>query len=102
MKKLLLSVSLVLCTFLLHAQKNYAVKIADSKTEEPISKAIVVIKSTKEKAVTNETGLLVINASPGDTISVNCAGYTGQEAVLSAGSSVHVFLVKKVIKRKKL
>lgn len=102
MKKLLLTLSFILCTFLLFAQKNYAVKIADSKTENPIANASVVIKVTKIKAITNETGLLVILAEPGDVIAISCPGYTSQEATLSAGSTLHVFLEKKkVIKAKR-
>jgi hypothetical protein len=101
MKKLILLPVFVLGSFLLQAQKNYAVKIADSKTEDPVAKASVVIKSTKVKAITNETGLLVIQASPGDTLTINCTGYTSQEAVLSVSSAVHVFLEKKKpVKRK--
>lgn len=100
MKKILLFIALVSCSFLLHAQKNYAVKIADSKTEDPLDKATVIIKSTKQKAVTNETGLLVIQSEPGQVLAVSRPGYVSQEATLSASSSVHVFLVKKPVKKK--
>lgn len=71
--------------------KNYAVKIADSKTEAPLNNATVIIKSTNKKAVTNESGLLVIQSEPGQVLAVSRPGYKSQEATLSASSSVQVF-----------
>ncbi|MBK8611544.1 MAG: carboxypeptidase-like regulatory domain-containing protein [Chitinophagaceae bacterium] len=101
MKKLVFFFVFVCCAFLAQAQKNYAVKIADSKTEDPLDKATVIIKSANKKAITNETGLLVIQAEPGDILTISCHGYISQEATLSASSSVIVFLVKKPEKRKR-
>jgi hypothetical protein len=84
-----------------HAQKNYAVKVADSKTEDPVANASVVIKSTKIKAITGETGLLVIQAEPGEVLVITCPGYTSQEATLSVSAAVQVFLVKKKSEKRK-
>ena len=53
MRKLMLSLGLVLSSFLLHAQKNYTVKVTDSKTGNPVADASVKIKSTNKGGVTN-------------------------------------------------
>lgn len=100
MKKCLLIIALAIFSISGHAQKNYAVKIADSKTEAPLNNATVIIKSTNKKAVTNESGLLVIQSEPGQVLAVSRPGYKSQEATLSASSSVQVFLVKKPAKKK--
>ncbi len=101
MKKLLLVFVFITGAFLSHAQKNYAVKIAESKTGDPLDSAHVIIKSTGKNAITGVTGLLVMQAAPGDTLTVSRNGYTSQEAILSASSMVHVLLEKKPEEEKK-
>jgi hypothetical protein len=101
MKKLFLSLGLLLCSFLLHAQKNYAVKVADSMNENPLANATVLTKATNISVTTNESGTTVIMALPGDIIKVSCAGYVSQEVTLSANAAVPVYLAKVKIKKKK-
>lgn len=101
MKNIFLFLIIIGCSFSVQAQKNYAVKVADAKTEDPLDGAKVVIRSTKKKVMTNETGLLVIQAVPGDVLAISRRGYVPQEATLSASSAVQVFLEKKPAKKKK-
>lgn len=101
MKKILLIFVCTCCSFLLQAQKNYAVKIANATTGDPLDSAHVIIKSTGKNAITGVTGLLVMQAVPGDTLTVSRNGYTSQEAILSASSTVHVLLEKKPEEEKK-
>lgn len=100
MRKLTLSIALVLCSFLLHAQKNYAVKVVDSKTENALANARVKIKTDKKGGKTNEYGTMVIMGSPGEVLMVSAAGYITQEVTLSVSAAVHVFLNKKKAKKR--
>ncbi len=92
MRKLTLLLSLVLSGLLLQAQKNYAVKVTDSKTGNPIADASVKIKSTNKGAATNAVGTIVVKASPGDVLEVSSIGYTSQDVTLSEQTSVSVVL----------
>ena len=93
----MLLLGLVLGSVALHAQKNYAVLVTDSKTGNPIDNASVKVKSTGKGAATNATGSLVIAASAGDVLEVSCIGYASQEVTLSASTSVSVILVPTII-----
>jgi hypothetical protein len=101
MKKLFLFLCLMLFNFFLFAQKYYAVKVADSKTEYPLKRATVKNKLTNNTDTTGENGTTVIQASPGEVLYVSCKGYTSQEVTISAQAAVHVFLEKKKIKKRK-
>ena len=92
MRKLTLILSLLLSSFLLHAQKSYTVLVTDSKSGNPITDASVKVKSTGKGAATNASGTTVITASPGDVLEVSNIGYASQEVTLSASTSVSVIL----------
>ena len=97
MRKLTLILSLLLSSFLLHAQKSYTVLVTDSKTGNPITDASVKVKSTGKGAATNAAGTTVITASQGDVLEVSNIGYASQEVTLSASASVTVILVSTAI-----
>jgi iron complex outermembrane receptor protein len=92
MRKLTLLLSLMLGTLLTQAQKNYAVKVTDSKTGNPITDASVRVKSTGKGAATNASGTASVQASPGDVMEVSSIGYTTQQITLSEQTSVTVVL----------
>lgn len=75
MRKFILMAGLVLSVFLLHAQKNYAVMVADSKTGNPIIGATIKIKSTGEMLTTSQSGNVVVFASPVDSLHIQNKGY---------------------------
>lgn len=92
MRKLMLLLGLALSSLLLNAQNNYAVKVTDSKTGDPVVNASVKIKSTNKGAATNSSGTLVIKAVPGDVLEVSSIGYTSQEVTVGAQTSISVML----------
>jgi hypothetical protein len=75
MRKLFLSFSLTLCSFLLLAQKNYAVMVTDSKTGNPIVGASIKIMSTGKIINTSESGNVVMLASADDSLEITAKGY---------------------------
>ncbi len=92
MKNFILMSGLVLSSFLLHAQKNYAVMVADSKTGNPIIGATVKIKSTGKTVATSESGNVVIFASPDDSLQVKFNGYKDREIAME-GQAVAISIV---------
>ncbi len=75
MRKLLLSTSLIFCSYLLFAQQNFTVKVTDSKTGNPVTNASVVVKATNKGASTNSEGVFTIQAKPNDVLEITCIGY---------------------------
>lgn len=92
MRKLMLLLSLVLGTHLLHAQNNYAVTVTDSKTGKPVSDVSVKIKGTNKGAATNASGSLSIKANSGDMLEVSSIGYVSQLISLGAELAVKIEL----------
>lgn len=80
-------IALVLCSFLLHAQKNYAVMVTDSKTRNPITGASVKIMSTGKVIATGLSGNVVIFASPDDSLQIHSKGYKDREIQLAPQSA---------------
>ena len=96
MNKLILLQGFLLCSFVLHAQTNYAVLVLDSRSADRIVNATVKHKETNLfDGITNESGSMVIQASPGEVLKVIRDGYTSQEVTLSANKGVSVILVLK-------
>lgn len=86
----------MLCSYVLHAQTNYAVLVTDASNGDRIVNALVKHKETNVfDGITNESGSMVIQASPGDVLRVMRDGYTSQEVTLSAHKAVSVMLVLK-------
>jgi hypothetical protein len=83
MRSLMMVIGLVLSSSLLHAQKNYAVMVTDSKTGNPIKGASVIIKSTGKSVPTSEFGNVVILALPEDSLQVKFKGYKDRQIGLA-------------------
>jgi hypothetical protein len=83
MRILMMAIGLVLCSSLLHAQKNYAVMVTDAKTGAPIKGASIIIKSTGRTVPTSEFGNVVILASPDDSLQVKFKGYKDRQIGLA-------------------
>ena len=75
-------IGLVLGSFFLHAQKNYAVMVTDSKTGNPMSGASVKIVSTGKTVATSESGNVVVFASPNDSLQIQFKGYKERQISL--------------------
>ena len=96
MQRVVMLIGFILVGFVLYAQTNYAVLVLDSRTADRIVNATVKNKGTNLfDGITNESGSMVIQASPGDVLKVTRDGYTSQEVTLSAMKGVSVILVKK-------
>ena len=78
---------LVFSSFLVHAQKNYAVMVTDSKTGNPIAGASVKIMSTGKIIATSVSGNVVIFASPDDSLQIRFKGYKDRQIQLAPQSA---------------
>jgi iron complex outermembrane receptor protein len=92
MRKLMLLLSMLMSTFLLHAQNNFAVSVSDAKTGKPIADASVKIKGTNKGAATNASGTVAIKATPGDMLEVSSIGYTSVLISVANQTSISVML----------
>lgn len=88
----MLSLGLVLSSFLLHAQQTYTVMVTDSRTGNPVADVSVKIKSTSKGGVTNSGGTITMQASANDVLEISSIGYASQEISLSGQTSVRVLL----------
>ena len=68
-------VGLLLGSFLVDAQKNYAVMVTDSKTGNVIAGASVKILSSGKVVSTSGSGNVVMLISPDDSLQVTAKGY---------------------------
>ena len=75
MKKIMLLTLMLLGSFMLHAQKNYAVMVTDSKTGKAIAGASVKIMSTGKVTATSESGNVVMLISPDDSLQITAKDY---------------------------
>jgi len=82
MRRLTILIGLMLGSFLLHAQKYYAVMVLESKAGKPISGVSIKIKSTGETVNTSESGNVVIFASPDDSLHIQFKGYKDRKISL--------------------
>lgn len=92
MRKILLLTGLVLSSFLVHAQKNYAVMVTDSKTGNPIAGASIKIMSTGKISTTSESGNVVMLISPDDSLMVTAKGYK-ERKLLMAGQFIALSII---------
>lgn len=79
MRKLTMLICFVLSNFLLHAQKNYAVMVTDSKTGKPLAGASVQIMSTGKITTTSASGNVVMLILPSDSLLISCKGYKARK-----------------------
>lgn len=97
MRKLMLSLGLVLSSFSLFAQQTITITVTDSKTGKPVPNASVKIKSTSKGASTNENGTTTLQASANDVLEISSIGYASREIKLSGQTNVNVSLESTVI-----
>jgi hypothetical protein len=97
MKKLCLSLSLILSSYLLFAQQSYTITVVDSRTGNPVADVSVKIRSTNKGGVTNSNGSLSLQASANDVLEISSIGYASQEIKLSGQTAVRVSLVSTAI-----
>lgn len=75
MKKIMLLTLMLLGSFMLHAQKNYAVMVTDSKTGKAIAGVSIKIMSTGKVTATSESGNVVMLISPDDSLQITAKDY---------------------------
>lgn len=75
MRRLIVLAVLMMSSFLLHAQKNYAVGVVDSRNGNPIVGASIKILSTGQTSTTSESGNVVMLISPEDSLLITAKGY---------------------------
>jgi hypothetical protein len=75
MRQLILAVGLFLNCFLLHAQKNYAVGVIDSRNGTAIAGASIKIMSSGAISTTSESGNVVMLINPEDSLFITAKGY---------------------------
>lgn len=92
MRKLFLSISFVLCTYLLLAQQNFTIKVTDSKTGNPVENASVTVRPTGKGLFTGNDGILKIMAKTNDVVDITCVGYTPRSVKLTTNTEVTVAL----------
>lgn len=82
MRRLMLLTGLMMCSVLLHAQKNYAVGIVDSRNGNPIVGASIKILSTGQTSTTSESGNVVMLISPEDSLMITAKGYKDRKLLM--------------------
>lgn len=85
-------IGLVLSSFLLHAQKNYAVMVTDSKTGNPVVGAAIKIMSTGHIINTSQSGNVVLLVLPDDSLQVTAKGYKDRK-LLMAGQFIALSII---------
>jgi hypothetical protein len=79
MRKCMLLAIMMISSFLLYAQKNYAVMVTDSKTGNAIAGASIKIMSTGKIINTSENGNVVLLVSPDDSLQITAKGYKNRK-----------------------
>ncbi|MFN8243008.1 MAG: TonB-dependent receptor [Ferruginibacter sp.] len=79
MRKYLLTLCMLLGSYILMAQQSYTVKVVDARTGNPVANATVKIKATGKGGSTDASGAFTIKAGPSDVIVVSSIGYKDQE-----------------------
>ena len=92
MKKPTMLIGFILSSFLLHAQKNYAVMVTDSKNGNPIAGAFIKIMSTGKVTATSESGNVVMLISPDDSLLITSKGYKDRKLQM-AGQFVALSII---------
>lgn len=90
MKKIYLSLIILLWAGFLSAQQDVTVKVRDSKTGEGLSNATVKIKSSKKQSPTNADGILIIQAAANDMLEISTIGYLPKTITLTGQSEILV------------
>ncbi len=82
MRKLLLSLSLILGSYMLSAQQNYTIKVTDSKTGTPLTNASASLKASNKGAISTADGIIKIEGNANDVLEISSIGYTNQQIKL--------------------
>ena len=83
---------MLLGSFLVHAQKNYAVMVTDSKTGNAIANAAVKILSTGKITKTSESGNAVMLIAADDSLHITAKGYKDRK-LLMAGQFIALSII---------
>jgi hypothetical protein len=83
MRRFTMLIGLVLGSFMLHAQKNYAVGVMDSRNGKPIVGASIKIMSTGKISTTSESGNVVMLISPDDSLMITAKGYKDRKLLMT-------------------
>lgn len=87
MRKMSLIILVALYSFVAKAQKVNVTGTVTDENGKALIGAIVTVKSSKAKMITNESGLFTVSAEKGDMIVVNYVGYeTGSHRYDGSGS----------------
>ncbi|MDP3666631.1 MAG: TonB-dependent receptor [Sediminibacterium sp.] len=97
MRKMSLIILVALYSFAVMAQKVNVTGTVTDENGKALIGAIVTVKSSKAKTITNESGLFTVSAEKGDVIVVNYVGYeTGSHRYDGSGSlSIKLVIAEK-------
>jgi hypothetical protein len=76
-------IGLVLGSFLLHAQKNYAVMVTDSKNGNAIAGASIKILSTGKISTSSGSGNVIMLISSEDSLLITAKGYKDRKLLMA-------------------
>jgi iron complex outermembrane receptor protein len=90
MKKLFLSVGILLCSYLLFAQQVYTIRVNDSKTGSPIAGASVKVRATNFGTSTGPDGSCKVKANANDVLDISSIGFISQSLKPGAQTDITV------------
>jgi hypothetical protein len=88
----MLLTGLLAASMLLHAQKNYAVGVIDSRNGNAIVGASIKIMSTGQISTTSKSGNVVMLISPDDSLLITAKGYKDRK-LLMAGQFIALSII---------
>ncbi len=92
MRKLFLSLSLMISSYLLIAQQTYTIKVVDAKSGNPISDASLKIRSTGKGSSSKADGTVKLQAAANDMLEISSIGYKDQELKLGNAAIITIML----------
>src|SRR5579862_3034880 len=92
MRKLALSLGLMVFSCILFAQNTITGKITDLKTGNPLSGVSVKSRTSRTGAQTNNDGIFKIQANVGDVLEISSIGYKTQRITIASQSDISVSL----------
>jgi iron complex outermembrane recepter protein len=92
MRKLALSLGLMMLSFILFAQTTITGKITDSKTGSPVSGVSIKSRSAKTGTQTNNEGIFKIQANAGEVLEISSVGYATKRVTVSGQSDIVISL----------
>jgi iron complex outermembrane receptor protein len=92
MRKLLLLISLLTISCLLHAQRTISGKVVDAKNGSPLAGVTVKDRSTKAGTSTNNEGSFRLQANSNDVLDLSIIGYSPLSFPLSGQTEITIAL----------